>query len=89
MQDKKNWVIVALVLFCLGLWMHESKPARPVLRFLGGIIKTAVWVAPLLLDDHPAPETIQATEPPKLYGAEPPRPRDENGYAIIDHGEHW
>lgn len=89
MKDSKNWIIGGLVVLCIGLYLHQStQPKHPILRWLGSIAKTALWVAPFVLDEGPKEEP-RYTIPQYAYGEMPVRATGPDGHVVLEHGDNW
>ncbi len=84
MQDRK-WIPFVLVGLIVGYAVHSyMTPNRPILNALKGLFKTAIFVAPFVLDEPQPYEGVAST-----YGAMPNREVGADGYAVIEHGENW
>lgn len=86
-MDKKNYLIAGLVVLVALMAWESSQPKRPVLRWIGGFLSKAIWVAPLVLDEPEQPQLMYQAAP--SYGAEPVRAEGLDGYAILEHGAGW
>lgn len=92
MKDSRNLIIIGLVVLCLAFcWHGQSQPKHPFLKWLGGAIKTALWVAPFVLDEGPPKEEQEPryTLPQYAYGETPIRAKGIDGEYVIEHGDNW
>ena len=87
-MENKKLAVVLIVGLAIGAFATTAmQPKRPFLNWMGKAVRSVLFIAPFVLDEPP-PEVRYQTAIGN-YSDIPERPKAQDGYAVIKHGENW